>query len=94
MLMIRLARTGARKKPNYRVVVIDKARARDGRFVEIVGHYDPRKNPVVISLNSERVQYWLSKGAQPSETVRSFLRPSKGALKQAEPAGDAAQPTA
>jgi small subunit ribosomal protein S16 len=79
LLMIRLARTGAKKKPNYRVVVIDKARARDGRFVEIVGHYDPRKNPVVISLNAERVDYWLRKGAQPSETVRSFLRPSKTA---------------
>ena len=81
MLMIRLARTGARKKPTYRVVVIDKARPRDGRFVEIVGHYDPRKNPVVISLNAERVEYWLGKGAQPSETVRSFLRPPKAAPK-------------
>ena len=81
MLMIRLARTGARKKPNYRVVVIDKARARDGRFVEIVGYYDPRKTPVVISLKTERVEYWLGKGAQPSETVRSFLRPSKAAPK-------------
>lgn len=77
MLMIRLARTGAAKKPNYRVVVIDKARARDGRFVEIVGHYDPRRNPVVIELNSERVEYWLKRGAQPSETVRSFLRRHK-----------------
>ena len=77
MLMIRLARRGAAKKPTYRVVVIDKARARDGRFVEIVGQYDPRKNPVVIALNKERVDYWLAKGAQPSETVRSFLRRQK-----------------
>ena len=71
--MIRLARTGATKKPHYRVVVIDKARARDGRFVEILGHYDPRKQPAAIVLNNERVQYWLGKGAQPSQTVRSFL---------------------
>jgi len=75
--MIRLARTGARKKPNYRVVVIDKARARDGRFVEIVGHYDPRKNPAVIVLDAERVEYWRQRGAQLSETVRSFLSRQK-----------------
>ena len=79
MLMIRLARTGAHKKPNYRVVVIDKARARDGRFLEIVGHYDPRKSPAVFVVNSERVEYWLQKGAQPSETVGSFLRRQKNA---------------
>ena len=77
MLTIRLARTGATKKPTYRVVVIEKARARDGRFVEIVGHYDPRKTPAAIDLNTERVEYWLQKGAQPSETVQSFLRKQK-----------------
>ena len=80
--MIRLARTGATKKPNYRVVVIDKARARDGRFVEIVGHYDPRKNPALMVLDAERVEYWMKRGAQPSETVRSFLKRQK---KTAEP---------
>ena len=79
MLMIRLARTGATKKPNYRVVVIEKARARDGRFLEIVGHYDPRKNPVTLVLNTERVEYWMKRGAQPSQTVRSFLRKHKSA---------------
>ena len=77
MLMIRLTRTGAKKKPHYRVVVIDKARARDGRFVEIVGHYDPRTTPAAVVLNNERVQYWLQKGAQPSDTVRGFLRMQK-----------------
>ncbi|MBI2817704.1 MAG: 30S ribosomal protein S16 [Acidobacteria bacterium] len=77
MLTIRLARTGATKKPTYRVVVIEKARARDGRFVEIVGHYDPRKTPAAIDLKTERVEYWLQKGAQPSETVQSFLRKQK-----------------
>ena len=84
--MIRLARTGARKKPNYRVVVIDKARARNGRFVEIVGHYDPRKNPAVIALNAERVEYWQQRGAQLSETVRSFLSRQKNVTElQPEP---------
>ena len=77
MLAIRLARTGAKKKPHYRVVVIEKSRARDGRFMEIVGHYNPRKNPAEIVLNAERVQYWIQKGAQPSETVRSFLGKQK-----------------
>jgi len=86
--MIRLARTGATKKPTYRVVVIEKARARDGRFLEIVGHYDPRRNPAAIVLNSERVDYWLQKGAQPSDTVRSFLNRAKTAAEapQAQPA--------
>jgi len=72
--MIRLARTGAKKKPTYRVVVIEKANARDGRFVEIVGHYNPRSHPVEVVLKRERIDYWLSKGAQPSNTVRGFLR--------------------
>ena len=81
MLMIRLARTGVKKKPRYRVVIIDKARARDGRFVEIVGHYNPQANPAQIELKSERIEYWLGKGAQPSATVRSFLRRKKAAVK-------------
>ena len=77
MLMIRLARVGAKKKPHYRVVVIEKERAGSGRFVEIVGHYNPRKNPVELDLQWERVEHWLRHGAQPSETVRSFLRRHK-----------------
>jgi len=72
--MIRLTRRGAKKKPHYRVVVIEKANARDGRFVEIVGHYNPRKNPAEVVLKQERIDYWLSQGAQPSDTVRGFLR--------------------
>ncbi len=74
MLRIRLARTGAKKKASYRVVVIDRERARDGRFVEIVGHYNPRKNPPELVLKRERVQHWVNQGAQPSETVQSFLK--------------------
>ena len=74
MLRIRLARTGAKKKSSYRVVVIDRERARDGRFVEIVGHYNPRRTPPEIVLKRERVDYWIGRGAQPSETVQSFLK--------------------
>ena len=77
MLMIRLSRIGKKKQPAYRVVVIEKTRPRDGRFVEIVGTYDPLKNPVVVKLDAERVKYWLGCGAQPSDTVRSFLRNQK-----------------
>lgn len=77
MLMIRLARIGKKKHPFYRVVVTEKTRPRNGRFVEIVGTYDPAKKPAMIQLKDDRVQYWISKGAQPSDTVRSFLRNRK-----------------
>jgi len=77
LLTIRLSRTGKKKHPTYRVVVIESSRRRDGRFVEIVGHYEPRKQPSAISLNAERIKHWLACGAQPSETVRSFLRKEK-----------------
>ncbi|HZQ91762.1 MAG TPA: 30S ribosomal protein S16 [Terriglobales bacterium] len=72
--MIRLSRVGARKQPYYRVVVIDKQRARNGRSVEVVGTYNPRTNPATVDLDRERVDYWLSKGAQPSETVNKLLQ--------------------
>jgi len=74
LLRIRLARTGAKKQSSYRVVVIDRERARDGRFVEIVGHYNPRRKPAEVVLKRERIDYWIGRGAQPSETVRSFLK--------------------
>ena len=77
MLMIRLSRIGKKKHPAYRVVVIEKTRPRDGRFVEIVGTYDPLKKPAAVKLDAERIKYWLGCGAQPSETVRSFLRHQK-----------------
>jgi hypothetical protein len=64
LLRIRLARTGAKKQSSYRVVVIDGERARDGRFVEIVGHYNPRRTPPEIVLKRERVDYWIGRGAQ------------------------------
>ncbi|MDE3137121.1 MAG: 30S ribosomal protein S16 [Acidobacteriota bacterium] len=77
MLAIRLARTGKKKKPSYRIVVIEKTRPRNGRFVEIVGTYDPLRQPAEIRLKEERVKYWLGVGAQPSETVRSFFAKQK-----------------
>ena len=73
MLAIRLSRKGSNKKPFYRVVVTEKTYPRDGRFLEIVGHYNPRPNPAEYKLNVERVQYWLSKGAQPSDTVKRLI---------------------
>lgn len=73
MLMIRLARTGARKQPHYRIVVIEKARARNGRPVEVVGTYNPRTNPASVELKRERVEYWVSKGAQMSERVNKLF---------------------
>jgi small subunit ribosomal protein S16 len=74
VLAIRLARFGKKKQPFYRIVVLDKRKPRNGRTVEIVGTYDPLKNPALIQLNTERVKYWLSVGAQPSDTVRSFFK--------------------
>ncbi|WP_263410074.1 30S ribosomal protein S16 [Terriglobus tenax] len=71
--MIRLARFGARKQPYYRVVVIEKDRARNGRSVEVVGTYNPRTNPASVSLNRERIEYWTSKGAQMSEIVAKLF---------------------
>lgn len=74
MLMIRLARTGARKQPYYRVVVIEKDRARNGRSVEVVGTYNPRTNPASVNLKMERIDYWRGKGAQLSDRVAKLLR--------------------
>ena len=74
MLAIRLARFGAKKKPTYRVVVIDKERARNSRSVEVVGHYNPIAKPAELHLNRERIDYWVKNGAQPSETVSRLLK--------------------
>jgi small subunit ribosomal protein S16 len=74
MLAIRLARFGAKKKPTYRVVVIDKERARNSRSVEVVGHYDPIAKPAAVQLNHERIEHWIKMGAQPSDTVNRLLK--------------------
>jgi small subunit ribosomal protein S16 len=68
---------GKRKKPFYRVVVTEKTRPRGGRFVEVVGTYDPLKKPAEVKLDAERIKYWIGCGAQASDTVRSFLRREK-----------------
>jgi small subunit ribosomal protein S16 len=73
VLMIRLSRVGARKKPYYRVVVIEKDRARDGRSIEVVGTYNPRTNPATIDLKRDRVEYWKGKGAQLSDRVQKLF---------------------
>jgi small subunit ribosomal protein S16 len=73
VLMIRLARFGARKQPYYRVVVIEKERARNGRPVEVVGTYNPRTNPATVDLKRERITYWVSKGAKCSERMTKLL---------------------
>ncbi len=73
MLMIRLSRTGARKQPQYRVVVIEKERARNGRPVEVVGTYNPRTSPASIELKRERIDYWVSKGAKMSDRVTKIV---------------------
>lgn len=74
MLSIRLTRMGAKKKPFYRIVVAEKRSKRDGRFVESVGYYDPCRNPADIKIDRERVSYWIERGAQPTETVRSLIK--------------------
>ena len=71
---IRLARHGAKKRPFYRIVVADGERARDGRFLEKVGTYDPKHDPAKVTVKTERIQYWIDKGATPSDTVKSLLK--------------------
>jgi small subunit ribosomal protein S16 len=73
VLMIRLSRTGARKQPHYRVVVIEKERARNGRPVEVVGTYNPRTSPASVELKRERIDYWVSKGARMSDRVSKIV---------------------
>jgi len=85
MLMIRLARFGAKKKPFYRVVLIEKERARNGRALEILGHYNPVSQPAKVDLKHERLEYWTKNGAQMSDTVKRLV--------EKHPAG-AAQPAA
>ena len=74
MLAIRLMRTGAKKRPSYRIVVKEKQSKRDGAFLENLGTYNPTREPAEINLKSDRVQYWISKGAQPTDTVRRLLK--------------------
>ena len=73
MLTIRMRRLGAKKRPFFRVVVTEARSARDGRSLEVLGYYDPAKQPEVLHVNQERLQHWMYRGAQPSDTVRTLL---------------------
>jgi small subunit ribosomal protein S16 len=88
MVVIRLRRAGSKKRPFFRVVVTDARAARDSSFVEILGHYNPRSKPALVRVDKERVAYWLGKGAQPSDSVRTLIR------RHLTPAPAAATPSA
>ena len=87
MVVIRLRRAGSKKRPFFRVVVTDSRSARDSSFVEILGFYNPRTKPAVVNVKTERVNYWISKGAQPSDSVRTLI------ARHLTPAPPAAAPT-
>ena len=74
MVAIRLRRAGSKKRAFFRVVVTDSRAARDSSFVEILGHYNPRSKPAVVRVDRERVDYWIGKGAQPSDSVRTLIK--------------------
>ena len=83
--MIRLARVGARKQPHYRIVVIEKDRARNGRSVEVVGTYNPRTTPATVDLKRDRIDYWTGNGAQLSDRVGKLLAKAPAAAPATEP---------
>lgn len=93
MVKIRLRRVGAKKQPSYRIVVADSGSPRDGRFIELIGNYNPRTDPPTVRVDEERALHWLRAGAQPTEAVAKFLRDlgimDKVAAAEA-PAGEAA----
>lgn len=74
MVKIRLTRKGKKKQPFYRVIVIDSRKRRDGPFVEILGTYDPMKNPSEVKIDTERAKYWIGNGAQPTSVVKKLLK--------------------
>lgn len=84
MLAIRLSRKGRKGRPFYRVVVAEKTAPRDGRFVEIVGYYNPVPDPDVIVLKKDRIAYWIQKGAQPTEAVRKLVARARRREKSQE----------
>jgi len=85
MLMIRLARFGAKKKPSYRVVVIEKEKARNGRSVEVVGYYNPLTKPATVKLEHERIDHWKKVGAAPSATVARLLKNNPAPVSEPAP---------
>ena len=93
MLAIRLMRMGAKKSPSYRVVVKEKLSKRDGAYVENVGFYNPTRDPAEVRLKMDRVNYWIERGAQPTDTVRQLIRQQSKAQAADAPAAEA-QPAA
>jgi small subunit ribosomal protein S16 len=89
---IRLRREGTKNRPYYRVVVADSRSPRDGKFIEIIGTYDPKQTGQNTSFNIERAEYWMSKGAQPSDTVRSLIKKQKK-MADDEPGSEGQQPS-
>ena len=89
---IRLRREGTKNRPYYRVVVADSRSPRDGKFIEIIGTYDPKQTGHNSSFSVERAEYWISKGAQPSDTVRSLIKKQKK-ITAAEPARESSEAT-
>src|SRR3954469_12349633 len=89
---IRLRREGSKNRPYYRIVVADKRSPRDGKFIEIIGTYDPKQTGQNSSFSVERAEYWISKGARPSDTVRSLIKKKKKTVA-AEPAAVAEPPS-
>jgi small subunit ribosomal protein S16 len=85
LLAIRLMRMGAKKRPSYRIVVKEKLSKRDGAYLENLGFYNPTQNPAELRLDDERAQYWLERGAQPTETVRRLIKSNQKA-RQAQAA--------
>lgn len=73
MVKIRLFRTGARNQPSFRIVATDVRKKRNGRILEILGFYDPKTKPATVKIKADRIKYWLSQGAQPTETVRKLI---------------------
>jgi small subunit ribosomal protein S16 len=94
MVRIRLRRVGAKKQPSYRVVVTDRESPRDGRFIEIIGFYNPRTEPATMEIDQERARYWLSKGARPSDAVARILAKVGVAEEPAEAESDAGEAAA
>ena len=86
MVVIRLRRAGSKKRPFFRIVVTDSRAARDSKFVEILGHYNPRTKPALVDVQKERVDYWISKGAVPSDTVRTLIKRHLTPVAAAAPA--------
>jgi small subunit ribosomal protein S16 len=73
MVVIRMRRAGSKNRPFYRIVVAESTEGRDGRFIEVIGHYNPRTQPEQLSIDRERLSHWLANGAQPSDTVRTLI---------------------